>query len=195
MKAICILLAVLCLSLSANAEEVIGPNDVAEAVAADVTPEPVAVAPEVTLGPGQFVLDVPFYWDKLCDAGASLVGIAWTGFWVVAIPWLVAKVLGSERAKVVKEAIRVNVDRTWDDMGRELKHAAKDRKLDADERQKLQNHCTNGVLTMLKGTARALFESYTEAKTHAMISEVVEKRKAIASMPKGKTNAVSLPSA
>jgi hypothetical protein len=189
MRPIAIMLAVLCLSMSARAqEEVLDLNAVADAVAADVS-EPAPVA-ETDLANGVIVVDIPFWWGKCCDAVASLLGIAWTGFWVVAIPWLAAKVLGADRAKVVKDAIRVNVDRTWDDMGRELKHAAKDRKLDADERQKLRNHCTTGVLTMLKGAARALFESYTESKKNAMISEAVEKRKAIASMSKDSTDGV-----
>ena len=178
MKAIAVLLAVMCLAISARAEERIGPNDVAEAVAADV--EPV----KTDLGNGIIVVDVPFYWDKLCDALVSLLGIAWKAILSVGGCWLLAKIVGKERAQVVKDAIAVSVDYTWEDMGRALKHAAKDRKLDADEREKLRNHCKTHVLTILKGAAKALFASYSESTVNAMIATTVEKRKAIASVGK-----------
>ena len=197
MKALTVLLAVLCLSLSAQAEEKIGPDDVAAAVSADVTPA-AAPAPEVVpfetnLAEGKIALDIPFYWDKLCDAGVSLLGIAWKALFVVGGGWILTKIVGKERAKLVMDAVNVSVDHTWDDMGRELKHAAGDRKLDADERQKLRNKCGTHTLTILKGAAKALFESYSSSKVTAMISAAVEKRKAIAGM--GKTNAVSAPAA
>jgi hypothetical protein len=195
MKAISVLLAVLCLSMSASAEEVIGPNDVSEAVSADVTPAaPVVVeaAPvETNLADGKIVIDVPFYWDKLCDAGVSLLGIAWKAVFSLGGIWLLSKIVGKERAQMVKEAIGVSVDYTWDDMGRELRHKYADRKFTADERQKLRNKCGEHTLTILKGAAKALFESYSASKVTAMISEAVEKRKAIAAMSKGKTRAVS----
>jgi hypothetical protein len=192
MKAISVLLAVLCLSLSASAEEVIGPNDVAAAVSADVSPAPAETAPvETNLAEGVVVIDVPFYWDKLCDAGVSLLGIAWKAVFSLGGIWLLSKIVGKERAQMVKEAIGVSVDYTWDDMGRELRHKYADRKFTADERQKLRNKCGEHTLTILKGAAKALFESYSASKVTAMISEAVEKRKAIAAMSKGKTRAVS----
>lgn len=199
MKAISVLLAVLCLSLSAKAEEVIGPNDVAEAVTADVTPAPevtpVVVAPVTNLAEGVVVIDVPFYWNKLSDAGVSLLGIAWKALFTIGGGWILAKIVGKERAKLVMDAVNVSVDYTWDDMGRELKHAAADRKLSADERQKLRNKCGEHTLTILKGAAKALFESYSASKVTAMISAAVEKRKAIAGIAKGKSSGVASPSA
>lgn len=174
-----VLVAVLCLSMSARAEE-IGPNDVADAVAADVSPAEVpAVEPEAD-EPGGITIQLPFYWDDLVDAGVSLLGIAWKALLTLGGGWILAKVVGQERAKVVLDAIAVNVDRTWDDMGREIKHKAADGKIDASDKQKLRNHCTTGILATLKGAAKALFESYSVAKVNALIAATVEKRKALA---------------
>jgi len=183
MKAILIAVAVvaLCLTHSANAEEILGPDSVAEAVAADVSPVPAVVT---NLSEGVIVVDIPFYWEKLCEAGVSLLGIAWKVLFSVGGIWLLSKIVGKERAALVKAAIGVSVDYTWDDMGRAMKHASADKKLDADERQKLRNKCGTHTLTILKGAAKALFESYSASTTNAMISAAVEKRKAIASVGK-----------
>ena len=86
------------------------------------------------------------------------------------------------------DAVNVSIDQTWDTMGRSMKHAAGDKKLDAGERQELRAHCTAGVVTILKGAALKLFESYSTSKVNSMISSAVEKRKALASVRK--TNGV-----
>ncbi|MDK1020048.1 MAG: hypothetical protein QGD90_00230 [Candidatus Hydrogenedentes bacterium] len=178
---IAVVVAILSLSQTASAEEVFGPNDIAEAVAADVS----EAAPVVTnLSEGIIVVDIPFYWDKLTDAGVSLLGIAWKALFTFGGIWLLGKLVGKERAALVKAAIGVSVDYTWDDMGRALKHAAKDRKLDADERQKLRHKAGTHTLTILKGAAKALFESYSISTVNAMISAAVEKRKAISGIAK-----------
>lgn len=186
MKAIiaALAVAVLCMSHAANAEEKIGPNDVAEAVAVDVSPVEVpAVAPE-SADPGGITIQLPFYWDDLTNAGVSLLGIAWKFILSIGGAWILAKLVGKERAAVVKEALVENVDRTWDIMGRAMKHAAKDGKLDAGEREELRTHCKAGIVTVLKGAALKLFASYTAPKVNAMIASAVQKRKAIASVGK-----------
>ncbi len=174
MRSILVAVAVLCLSLSASAEEAIGPNDVAEAVAADVTPV-VEVAAPVHDG---ITLELPFYWEDLSDAGVSLLGIAWKFLFTIGGGWILTKIIGSERAKSVTDALSVSVDQTWDQMGRAMKHAAKDRKLDAGEREELRSHAKGHALTILKGAALKLFQSYSSSKVNALIASSVEKRKA-----------------
>ena len=180
MKAIAVLLAVLCLSLSAKAEEVIGPNDVAEAVAADVTPSPV----ETNLAEGVVVIDLPFYWEGLCDAVVSLVGVGWKAIFIFGVGWIVRKLASKERAKEVMEALSTGVSHSWEDMGRALKHAASDKKLTADERQKLQNKAYEHAKSILGTAGRKLLEGYSWSTVVDKISAAVQRRKAIASVGK-----------
>ena len=193
MKAIIVALAVavLCLSQRAEAQEV-GPNDVAEAVSADVSPV-VAPAVETDLANGVIVISKPFWWDGVVESIVGLIGVGWKAIFIFGVGWLVRKLASKERAKEVMEALSVGVGHSWDDMGRALKHAAKDRKLDAAEREKLRNKAYEHAKGMLSATGKKLLEGYTWSKVVDMISSAVQKRKAIASM--GKTNAVSAPSA
>lgn len=197
MKAIYVLLAVLCLSLSASAEETIGPNDVAEAVAAEVKAAPVAVvAPvETNLAEGVIVLSKPFWWDGLVDSLAGLIGIGWKAIFIYGVGWIIGKLASKERAEEVMDALNVGVSNSWEDMGRALKHAAADRKLTADERQKLQNKAYEHAKSILTVTGKKLLEGYSWSKVVDMISAAVQKRKAIASVAKGKASAVSSPAA
>lgn len=185
MRPILIAVAVLFLSQSAQAEEVFGPDSVNDAVSADVSEADAFPVDAPVIAPEGITFTLPFYWDDLTDAGVSLLGIAWKALFTALGGWLLVKVVGSDRAKIVMDAVKVSVDYTWDDMGRELKHAAGDKKLDADERQKLRNKAREHTLSILTGAARKLFESYTISKVNSMVSSAVEKRKAIASVRKG----------
>jgi hypothetical protein len=196
MKALSVVLVVLSLAMSASAEEKIGPNEVAEAVAADVTPAPVAAqvveaTPETNLSEGVVVIDVPFYWNGLCDAIVSLIGVGWKAIFIFGVGWLIRKLAGKEVAQQVQQAIAVGVDHSWEEMGRELKHAAKDRKLTADERAKLRNKAIEHAKSILGTAGRKLLEGYSWSTVIEKISAAVQKRKAIAAMSKGKTRAVS----
>ncbi len=192
MKAIIVALAVaLCLSQSARAEEVT-PEAVEEAVSADVSPV-VVPAVETDLANGVIVISKPFWWDGVVDSIVGLIGVGWKAIFIFGVGWIVRKLASKERAKEVMEALSVGVGHSWDDMGRALKHAAKDRKLDAAEREKLRNKAYEHAKNMLGATGKKLLEGYSWTKVVDMISAAVQKRKAIASM--GKTNAVSAPSA
>jgi len=179
MKAIAVILAVLCLSLSASAQEVT-PEAVAEAVAADVSPEAAPVG--TNLAEGVVVIDVPFYWNGLCDAIVSLIGVGWKAIFIFGVGWIVRKLASKERAKEVMDALTVGVDHSWEEMGRDLKHKAGDRKLTADERAKLRNKALEHAKTILSTAGRKVLEGYTFSTIIEKISAAVQKRKAIAKL-------------
>ena len=195
---IAVAVAVLSLSHSARAEDVFGPNDVSAAVSADVS-EAEAFAPEAepvietNLSEGVIVLGVPWWWGGVSSALVDLLGVGLKALLVYAIGWLLSKFMSDVRARKVQDALEVGVDHAWEDMGRDLKHKYADRKLSADERQKLRNKAVEHAKTISAAAIRAAIESFGVSTVEAKLSSIVKKRKAIASM--GKPNAISAPSA
>ena len=191
MKAIAVILAVLCLSLSANAEEVVDVNEGSVTVSAEVPPAPSRIP---DLSAGVIVIDIPFYWNSLVEGLTVLLGILWKAIFIYGIGWIVRKLASKERAKEVMDSVSIGVDHAWETMGREIKRAAADRKLTADERQKLQNVAFEHSKSILSNAGKKLLEGYSWSTIVSMVSNAVRKRKALAGMsPSGGTNGASNP--